>query len=227
MEERKLSPCNLFYLPCAFPDPLETTVVERVLRGGRSDAGPPRSLVVRGPELNTRLMETYAETRYSRGRRRSRSSPRSSSLFHSGPARLYLSAFPLLPEPLSPSTLCIPRRSSRRGTRDPPTFSNLFPLAPTYLRARVAWTMSLRFVHSSIVSSRRRGYGVVLYIFVKIRFFFFLSSFSFSFLRSAAASRILFFGGIFINRGWDLLSSSFGRLISINYIQYESLETGQ
>lgn len=177
MEERKLSPCNLFYLPCAFPDPLETTVVERVLRGGRSDAGPPRSLVVRGPELNTRLMETYAETRYSRGRRRSRSSPRSSSLFHSGPARLYLSAFPLLPEPLSPSTLCIPRRSSRRGTRDPPTFSNLFPLAPTYLRARVAWTMPLRFVHSSIVSSRRRGYGVVLYIFVKIvikiRFFFF------------------------------------------------------
>lgn len=177
MEERKLSPCNLFYLSCAFPDPLETTVVERVLRGGRSDAGPPRSLVVRGPELNTRLMETYAETRYSRGRRRSRSFPRSSSLFHSGPARLYLSAFPLLPEPLSPSTLCIPRRSSRRGTRDPPTFSNFFPLAPTYLRARVAWTMPLRFVHSSIVSSRRRGYGVVLYIFVKIvikiRFFFF------------------------------------------------------
>lgn len=67
---------------------------ERVLRGGRSDAAPPDRSVVRGPELNTRLMETYAETRYSRGRRRSRSSPRSSSLFHSGSARLYLSAFP-------------------------------------------------------------------------------------------------------------------------------------
>lgn len=151
--------------------------------------GPPRSLVVRGPELNTRLMETYAETRYSRGRRRSRSSPRSSSLFHSGSARLYLSAFPPLPEPPSPSTLY---SSSRRGTRDPPTFSNLFPLAPTYTRGfhrggreRVS---RLAFGHSSVRVCIRLAF--FFYDVVKADRFF-LFSFLFPFLRSTAASWIV------------------------------------
>lgn len=85
---------------------------------------PPRSLVARGPELNTRLMETYAETRYSRGRRRSRSSPRSSSLSLPFSSPLYLSAFP---PPPPPSTLCIPisRPSPPRDARPANFFESL------------------------------------------------------------------------------------------------------
>lgn len=150
--------------------------------------GPPRSLVVRGPELNTRLMETYAETRYSRGRRRSRSSPRSSSLFHSGSARLYLSAFPPLPEPPSPSTLCIPRRVVERAIRQ------LFRISfRSRLRTRVASTVEeessrLAFGHSSVRVCIRLAF--FFYDVVKADRFF-LFSFLFPFLRSTAASWIV------------------------------------
>lgn len=88
-----------------------------------------RSLVVRGPELKTRLMETYAETRSRRGRRRLRCSRRSSSLpardpFASVARRLAPLAYLLPPllEPLSPWT----RRAtiSRRSTVRVRSFSN-------------------------------------------------------------------------------------------------------
>lgn len=86
----------------------------------------PRSLVVRGPELKTRLMETHAETRYSRGRRRSQflraillaSSGTTASLCCSSG---YLSSSLAGTRALSPSTLRIPIETNVLSAADSET----------------------------------------------------------------------------------------------------------